>query len=64
MTHELIYPLVTTYFIAWGNDSISYGVNELNQCTTSGLANFEIFTDAAAYQARLLEFDIVLGEEE
>jgi hypothetical protein len=58
MTHELVYPIVPTYFIAWEGESIGYGLNDVNQQTTSGLANFETFTDEAEYVLRLAEFGV------
>lgn len=57
---DLIYPPISTYFIAWEGNSVSYGLNEPNQCTASGLANFEAYTDYSIYKARLLNFNIDL----
>ncbi len=64
MTHDLIYPEAMTYFIAWEGDVVAYGTNDTNQTTTTGLANFETFTDMGLYLARLLELGVNPGEEE
>lgn len=59
--YNLNYPPVMTYFIAYDDlDSIGYGSNDINQCTTSGADNFEQFTDINLYTARLLELGIIL----
>lgn len=63
MVFDLTYPPVRTYFIAHGNGRVAYGITETDQQTTTGLENFETFTDEVLYQARLLEFDIVLEDE-
>ncbi len=60
---EIIYPLELTYYIAWDGDVVSYGVNNIDQQTTTGLSNLETFTDETLYLARLLEFGITPTED-
>jgi hypothetical protein len=55
---SIIYPAVTTYFIAYEGDDVAYGVTMSNQTTTTGLANLETYTDRNSYLARLAEFGI------
>lgn len=58
MTHEIIYPAVPTYFIAWDSGEPSYGITMPDQQTTSGRENFETFIDEELYLARLNDFNI------
>ncbi len=64
MTDDLEYPEVITYFIAWENGILTYGVNKPDQCTATGLDHFEIFTDMGLYLARLTELGIDLDNIE
>lgn len=66
MVHSVNYPPVPTYYIATGDNAISYGLTGVENCTTTGLANLEAFTNEEDYVARLLELgiDIVAIEEE
>lgn len=56
--HELNHPDVPTYFIAWGEENIAYGINYPTQQTTSGLENFETFIEEAPFLARLGDFNV------
>lgn len=59
--YNIIYPPVPTYYIAWQDTNISYGITDTDQQTTTGLANCETFTDEDLYQKRLLDFGVDLN---
>lgn len=57
--HDLLYPAVTTYFIAWDDGEPSYGSTSPIQQTTSGRVNFETFIDENLYLTRLTELGVI-----
>lgn len=57
MIHEIIYPEITTYYIAI-NGHLSYGIIEPDQCLTTGLPTLEQFTDKDLWITRLNELGV------
>jgi hypothetical protein len=64
MTHDLTYPSVTTYWVAFSDEFICYGVCQPDQQTTTGLANFESYTERELWTNRLLELGVSIEESE
>jgi len=61
--HEINYPLVTTYFIAYTvvneNETIyANGKVDPDQCMTTGLEEMETFTDYELYAQRCAELGL------